>query len=78
MKLKFIQSNYDHSVFVSVSYNMIITIYGDDIWIFRNNNKKMKRVQDSLTKRFKMTDLNKISYYLDMKIDIEKERTTIY
>ena len=61
-----------------MNHDMTIAIYIDDILIFRNNNKKIKRVQDSLAKRFKMTDLSKISHYLRMKIDIEKERTTIH
>ena len=61
-----------------MDHDMTITIYIDDILIFKNNDKKMKRVQDSLAKRFKMTDLDKISHYLEMEIDIEKERTTIH
>ena len=78
MKLRFIQSDYDHSVFISVDHDIAITIYVDDILIFRNNDKKMKRVQDSLAKRFKMTNFDEVLHYLSIKIDIEKERTTIH
>ena len=77
MKLRFIQSDYNHSVFISVDHDMTIVIYINDILIFRNNDKKMKRVQDSLAKRFKMTNLGEVSHYLGMEIDIGKERTTI-
>ena len=57
---------------------MIIAVYVNNILIFRDNNKNIKKIQDSLTKQFKMTDLDKISYYLDMKIDIDDDKTSIY
>ena len=57
---------------------MIIVIYINDILIFKDNNKNMKKIEDLLTKQFKITDLNKMSYYLDMEIDISNSKTSIY
>ena len=31
-----------------------------------------------LAKKFKMTDLNEISHYLNMEIEVDKEKTTIH
>ena len=57
---------------------MIITVYVNDILIFINNNKNIKKIQDSLTRQFKMTNLDKMFHYLDMKIDISDSKTSIY
>ena len=57
---------------------MIIVIYIDDILIFEGNNKNIKKIQDLLTRQFKMTDLDEMSHYLDMEIDIDDGKTSIY
>ena len=57
---------------------MIIIIYVNDILIFRDNDKNMKKIQDLLIRWFKMTDLDKMSHYLDMKIDISDDKTSIH
>ena len=56
---------------------MIIAVYIDDILIFKDNDKNMKKIQDSLFNQFKMTDLEKMSYYLDIEIDIDNDKTSI-
>ena len=71
------QSDYNHSMFIMVDKSMIIVIYINDILIFRGNNKDMKKIQDSLTRQFKMTDLDKMSHYLGMEIDISDGKTSI-
>ena len=62
MKLKFIQSDYDHRVFIN--HSMAIAVYVGGILIFGADEGKMKRAQDSLAKRFKMTDLGEVYHYL--------------
>ena len=57
---------------------MIIVIYVNDILIFEDNNKNIKKIQDLFTRWFKMTDLDKMSYYLDMEIDISDNKTSIH
>ena len=64
-------------MFIAVDKFMIIIIYINDILIFRDNDKNMKKIQDSLTKQFKITDLDEMSYYLDIKIDISDSKTSI-
>ena len=44
------QSNYNHSMFIAVDKSMIIAVYVDDILIFKDNNKNIKKIQDSLAK----------------------------
>lgn len=56
---------------------MIIVVYINNILIFDDNKKNMKEVQNLLAKCFKMTDLDKISHYLDMKINMCDDKTTI-
>ena len=56
---------------------MIIAIYVNDILIFRDNDKNIKKIQDLLARWFKMTDLDKMSHYLDIEIDISDSKTSI-
>ena len=42
--LDFMQSNYNHSMFITINKFMIIVIYINDILIFRDNNKNMKKI----------------------------------
>ena len=65
-------------MFISVDKFMIIIIYINDILIFRDNNKNIKKIQDSLFNWFKIINLEKILYYLNMKIDIDNNKTSIY
>ena len=76
-ELSFIQSEYDHSIFIAVDKSMIIAVYINNILIFGGNEKAMKGVQDSLAKCFKMTDLGAVSHYLGMEVDVGEEKTTI-
>ena len=64
-------------MFIAVDKSMIITVYVDDILIFRDNNKNIKKIQDLLARQFKITDLDKMSHYLDMEIDINDSKTSI-
>ena len=57
---------------------MIIAVYVDDILIFKDNDKNMKKIQDLLTRWFKITELDKMSHYLNMEIDIDDDKTSIY
>ena len=57
---------------------MIIAVYINNILIFEDNNKNIKKIQDLLARWFKMTDLDKMSHYLDMEIDIDDSKTSIY
>ena len=77
-ELSFIQSEYDHNIFITVNKSMIIAVYVDDILIFNENEKVMKGMQDSLIKHFKMTDLEAVSHYLSMEVDVGEEKTTIW
>ena len=72
------QSDYNYSMFIAVDKFMIIVIYVDDILIFEDNDKNMKKIQDLLFNQFKMTDLEEMSHYLDMKIDIDDNKTSIH
>ena len=48
--LDFMQSDYNHSMFITVDKSMIIVIFIDNILIFKDNDKNIKKIQDSLTR----------------------------
>ena len=43
------QSDYNYSVFITIDKFMIIAVYVNDILIFRNNDKNIKKIQDLLS-----------------------------
>ena len=71
------QLDYNYSMFITIDKFMIIIIYIDNILIFEDNNKNIKKIQNLLARQFKMTDLNKMSYYLSIEIDISNSKTSI-
>ena len=44
------QLNYDHNMFITVDKFMIIAIYVNDVLIFKDNNKNIKKIQDLLAR----------------------------
>ncbi|KFY93342.1 hypothetical protein V498_04468 [Pseudogymnoascus sp. VKM F-4517 (FW-2822)] len=59
-------SSWDSSVFVS--NGTFMTVYVDDLNIFRENLQSILQVKKLLSSNFKMTDLGEISWYLGMEI----------
>ncbi len=68
-KLRFMQLELDHGIFVSMDKQLYIAVYVDDLLIFGSDIACLKDVQQKLRDRFKMTDLRDISHYLGMQVD---------
>jgi Reverse transcriptase (RNA-dependent DNA polymerase) len=65
LKIKFIKSTADSSMFIKHSQNIttIILVYVDDIIITGNNNEKITRVKQYLKKEFDIKDLGQLSFF---------------
>ena len=61
----------DHGVFVSKDRQLFLAIYVDDLLLFASDKSRLTDIQDQLSAPFKMTNLDKISHYLGMEIDVE-------
>ncbi len=66
MSLDFCWLDSDHSMFVQNS--VIITVYVDDFLLIEKNKSAIQNVKQCLNDTFKMSDLNPMFYYLDMKV----------
>jgi Reverse transcriptase (RNA-dependent DNA polymerase) len=70
LKIKFIKSTADSSMFIKHSQNIttIILVYVDDIIITGNNNEKITRVKQYLKKEFDIKDLGQLSFFFGIEI----------
>jgi len=53
---------------VFIKNNMFITVYIDDLLIFRLNIKDIQQIKNLLSTQFSMSNLSLIAYYLGMKV----------
>jgi len=58
--------DFDHSMFVWNS--VIITVYVDDFLLVKKNKSAIQNIKQCLNNMFKMSDLDSVFYYLDMKV----------
>ena len=72
-------SLYDLSVFVNkdLSVNLIMTVYVNDLLVCSEFMKLINNVLKHLQTEFEMTDLDEVTNYLDMKINVAVSRTTV-
>lgn len=72
----FKQSTADPCVFIKSEKDdlTIVAVYVDDLIIVSKNPATMKKIKKSLTARFKMKDLGKLSYCLGITVVYDKER----
>lgn len=62
-------SKFDQSVFMKDG--IYLTVYINDILIFRANEEVITIVKESLSSEFKITNLRLYTYYLSMEIQQE-------
>ena len=76
----FAVSPYDSSVFINkgLTVNIIVAAYVDDLLICGSSMNLIDYVLKYLQSEFKMTDLEEIANYLDMKIDITADSIIVY
>jgi Reverse transcriptase (RNA-dependent DNA polymerase) len=70
LKINFVKSSADSSMFVKHSQNftIIILVYIDDVIIIENSNEKIEKVKKYLKKEFDIKDLGQLSYFLGVEI----------
>ena len=57
---------------------VIIATYVNDLLLAGPDKKLIQKTKEALYKRFQMTDINPLAYYLDMKIQRDKHQRTLY
>jgi hypothetical protein len=69
LKLKFIQSQYDSSLFLQQTTTDIVSlVYVDDIIITRSDIPLIEDLQRSLNSEFHMKDLGHLHYFLGLQV----------
>ncbi len=66
MSFGFCWLNSDHSMFIQNS--VIIAVYVNDFLLVEKNKSAIQNIKQCLNDTFKMSDLNSVFYYLDMKV----------
>ncbi|KAJ8524148.1 hypothetical protein ON010_g16970 [Phytophthora cinnamomi] len=81
LKLGFTKCESDHCVYVKRDgHSMIfVVIYVDDLILASNDDELMESTKRALSKRFEMTDLGDLTYFLGMEIknDLESGKVTM-
>ncbi|KAG6604645.1 Gag-pol Polyprotein [Phytophthora cinnamomi] len=81
LKLGFTKCESDHCVYVKRDgHSMIfVVIYVDDLILASNDDELMESTKRALSKRFEMTDLGELTYFLGMEIknDLESGKVTV-
>jgi hypothetical protein len=74
---KFIHTSADFSLFVN-SKDTIVAVYVDDLLLAGSDQKDIVTLKNSLSLRFKMTDLGPCSFYLGLEVIRDKLAKTLY
>ena len=61
----------DHGVFVLQDWQIFLTIYLDDLFLFIFDKSRLTDIQAQLNTVFKMTNLREVSHYSGMEVDVE-------
>lgn len=67
----------DPSVYRNPETGRFVAIYVDDLLIFGANKTAIQELKDQLSKRFKMTDLGPVAYYLGLEVVRDRSNRTI-
>ena len=74
-KLEFKRCDSNHDVFTNET--IFIAIYVNDLLLFEKDIFDLQRIQNELMFRFRMTDLEEISHYLEMQVNVENDFLTL-
>lgn len=67
VKIGFVQSNYDHSLFMR--QGAIVVIYVDDALITGQSEEVINEIKDQLNQEFEMTDSGEVAYFLGLEVE---------
>lgn len=75
----FHRTDADHGVFITGAgiEGVVVTVYVDDLKIIGKDKRAIQNLKDALRKRFDMTDLGPVSYYLGMSVTRDRPGGTI-
>lgn len=57
---------------------MVIAIYGDYLFVTETLLKVIKQFEEDMSKKFEMSDLRKLTYYLDIEVIKREEKQERY
>ena len=77
-KLDFYRLKSNYEVFISKDQSIFIAVYVDDLLLFGSDTMRLDKIQHQFFSWFKMTNLDEISHYLDMEIDVTDDSIFIY
>ena len=77
-KFGFYKSKSDYKIFISENQFIFLAVYANDFLLFSLDIIRLNKIQYQLSSQFKMTDFNKISHYLNMKVNITDDSIFIY
>ena len=67
----------NQSIFVAKNKKTFICVYVDDLLLFDEDMNYLNIIKFKLSNRFKMTNLELVSHYLDMSIEYRNERVSL-
>ncbi|MCH94322.1 copia-type polyprotein [Trifolium medium] len=73
---KFEKCSYEHTLFVKqgvYSKILIVSLYVDDLIYTENDSQMMEAFKESMKKKFAMTDLGKMKYFLGIEVSQSNE-----
>lgn len=74
---RFTTIEFNQSVFISANKQLISAIYVDDLLLFGANKANINVFKKELSFCFEMTDPRDVSYYFEIKIRYDQERSTL-
>ena len=75
-RLKYIQGQADHTIFVKKGENgkkVILIVYVDDIILPSDDNVEIHKLKNQLKEEFEVKDLGPLKYFLDMDVARSKK-----
>jgi hypothetical protein len=73
-QLGFLSFPDDESCFIHGTKQLIITLYVNDIQYFGQSLDEILDIEKQMAETFNMTNQGEINYYLDIKIEYNKEK----
>ena len=77
-KFGFHKSKSDYEVFISENQSIFIAVYVNDLLLFSSDTARLDKIQHQLFSQFKMMNLDEISHYLNMKVDVIDDSISIH
>ena len=77
-KLDFHRLKSDYKIFISEDQSIFLIVYVDDLLLFGSDTMRLNEIQCQLFLWFKMMNLDEISHYLGMEVNVIDDSIFIY